>query len=83
MMVESMFENKFGMGLNSFCSQNSKQENHAPSYLSIGELADTLDDMMIQKKSSQIQFEVKNDVPVLSRQKNMFSSKSIKILSLS
>ena len=39
--------------------------------------------MMIQRKSSQIQFEVKHDVPVLSRQKNMFSSKSIKILSFS
>ena len=38
--------------------------------------------MMIQKKSSQIQFEVKHDIPVLSRQKNMFSSKSVKIMTL-
>ena len=38
--------------------------------------------MMITKKSSQIQFEIKNDLPVLARQRNMFSSKSVKIFSL-
>ena len=70
------------MGLNSFCSQNIKPENNKQHYSSIGELAETLDDMMIQKKSSQIQFEIKNDLPVLSRQKNMYSSKSVQSLTL-
>ena len=70
------------MGLNSFCSQNIKTDNSKQHYLSIGELAETLDEMMIMKKSSQIQFESRNDLPVLARQKNMLSSKSIKTLTL-
>ena len=82
MIVENLFEGQFGMGLNYFCTQNNKTENNKHSYLSIGDLADTLDDLMIQKKDSQIQFEARNEIPALTRQKLMMSNKDIKSLNL-
>jgi hypothetical protein len=37
---------------------------------------------MLQKKDSQIQFETRNDIPVLTRQRQMLSSKDIQVLTL-
>ena len=62
MIVENLFESKFGVGLNSFCYQNAKMENYKSNYSNVNELADILDDLMTKKKDSFVNFDSKNEI---------------------
>ena len=83
MIIENIFESKFGTGLQTFCSQNSKLDNFRHSHSSVSDLANLLDNMMLEPRSENlVSFDIKNEVLPLSRKNHMFSSKEIEILSM-
>lgn len=83
MIVENLFYNKFGTTLQHFCAQNNKPESSSHNYSSISELTAMFDELMSRNKDDSIArySELKNEVPVLVRNKLLTSSKEIKVLS--
>lgn len=61
MIVENLFESKFGTGVQSFCSQNSKLESSKHKHSSVSDLANVLDNMMLESRSDKfLNFDIRN-----------------------
>jgi hypothetical protein len=81
LIIEGLFEKNFGITLSNFCAQSNSKETGKPNYSSLVSLADTLDHLLSrQKEELSAHRESKQELPVLSRNKNLFSLKEIQAM---